>query len=49
MRHFQFVSKSELDTKNFAKNLASCLKSKDVIVLTRKFRKSVKQNLQKEF
>ena len=35
MKHFQFVSKSEIDTKNFAKNLASYLKSKDVIVLTR--------------
>ena len=49
MKHFQFVSKSELDTKNFAKNLASCLKNKDIIVLTRRFRKSEKQSLQKGF
>ena len=33
MNHFQFVSKSEQDTKNFAKSLAPHLK-KDVIVLT---------------
>ncbi len=35
MKCFQFVSKSEIDTKNFAKNLAPYLKNKDVIVLTR--------------
>ena len=35
MKRFQFVSKSELDTKNFAKSLASHLKNKDIIVLTR--------------
>ena len=31
MFHFQFISKNENDTKNFAKNLASCLKNKDII------------------
>lgn len=34
MSHFQFVSKSEQDTKNFARALASQLKKHDVIVLT---------------
>ena len=34
MSHFQFISKSENDTKNFAKQLASVLKRQDVIVLT---------------
>lgn len=34
MSHFQFLSKSENDTKNFAKSLASHLKNKDIIVLT---------------
>ena len=34
MKNFNFISKSELDTKNFAKNLASHLKTGDVIVLT---------------
>ena len=34
MRHFQFISKSESDTKNFAKKLASYLKTKDIIVLS---------------
>lgn len=34
MSHFQFLSKSENDTKNFAKQLASVLKKQDVIVLT---------------
>jgi tRNA threonylcarbamoyladenosine biosynthesis protein TsaE len=34
MSQFQFVSKSEDDTKNFAKSLASYLQSKDIIVLT---------------
>ena len=34
MSHFQFVTKNENDTKNFAKSLASQLKKKDVIVLT---------------
>lgn len=35
MKNFQFISKSETDTKNFAKALASKLKNKDIIVLTR--------------
>lgn len=34
MSSFQFISKSEQSTKNFAKALASQLKSKDIIVLT---------------
>lgn len=34
MRHFQFISKSENDTKNFAKSLAKLLKTHDTIVLT---------------
>lgn len=34
MSHFQFLSKSENDTKDFAKLLASHLKSTDIIVLT---------------
>ena len=34
MKQYKFISKSELDTKNFAKKLASKLKNKDVIVLT---------------
>ena len=34
MSHFQFISKSEEDTKNFAKSLASYLKTQDIIVLT---------------
>ncbi len=34
MRHFQFISKSENDTKNFAKSLAKLLKKHDIIVLT---------------
>lgn len=34
MSHFQFISKSEEDTKKFAKQLASVLKKQDVIVLT---------------
>lgn len=34
MSQFQFLSKSENDTKNFAKTLASHLKIKDIIVLT---------------
>lgn len=34
MNHFQFLSKSEEDTKNFAKSLASHLKNQDIIVLT---------------
>lgn len=34
MSHFQFLSKSEEDTKNFAKSLASHLKKQDIIVLT---------------
>ena len=34
MSHFQFISKNETDTKNFAKCLATSLKKQDVIVLT---------------
>lgn len=34
MCNFQFISKNEQSTKNFAKALASQLKSKDIIVLT---------------
>ncbi len=34
MYHFQFISKSENDTKNFAKDLAKFLEKKDTIVLT---------------
>lgn len=34
MSHFQFVSKNEQDTKNFAKALASQLEKQDIIVLT---------------
>lgn len=34
MNHFQFLSKSEEDTKNFAKSLAFHLKKQDIIVLT---------------
>lgn len=34
MSHFQFISKNEEDTKNFAKQLASVLEKQDVIVLT---------------
>lgn len=34
MSHFQFISKCEKDTKNFAKSLASHLQNQDVIVLT---------------
>ena len=34
MAHFEFISKSEADTKNFAKKLASHLQKKDVLVLT---------------
>lgn len=34
MNHFQFVSKSEKDTKDFAKSLATYLNRDDVIVLT---------------
>lgn len=34
MSHFQFLSRSEIDTKKFAKSLASHLRSKDIIVLT---------------
>ena len=35
MPYFQFISKSENDTKNIAKNLAPYLQKNDVIVLTR--------------
>lgn len=34
MRHFEFISKDEKDTKNFAKSLASHLTKNDIIVLT---------------
>ena len=34
MSHFQFLSKNEKDTKNFAKSLASHLNKQDIIVLT---------------
>jgi tRNA threonylcarbamoyladenosine biosynthesis protein TsaE len=34
MGHFQFISKSENDTKNFAKSLATHLQKNDIIVLT---------------
>ena len=34
MQNFKFISKSESDTKKFAKNLAYHLKPGDVIVLT---------------
>ncbi len=33
MKHFQFLSQSENDTKLFAKSLASQLKKKDILVL----------------
>ena len=35
MKNFQFISKSEKDTKKIAFNLASKLKNKDIIILTR--------------
>ena len=34
MKHYKYTSKSENDTKEFAKKLASELKPKDVVVLT---------------
>lgn len=34
MKKYQFISHSELDTKQFAKNIANISKSRDVIVLT---------------
>lgn len=34
MEQYQFISKSETETKNFAKQLASKLKTGDVVVLT---------------
>lgn len=34
MNHFQFISKNENDTKDFAQKFASQLEKKDVIVLT---------------
>ena len=34
MEHYKFIAKSEDDTKNFAKKLATKLKPKDVVVLT---------------
>ena len=35
MKNYQFISKSENDTKKFARTLAAKLKNKDIIVLTR--------------
>lgn len=34
MEHYKFISKNEEDTKKFARELASKLKAKDVVVLT---------------
>lgn len=34
MEHYKFIAQNEEDTKNFAKKLATKLKSKDVVVLT---------------
>lgn len=34
MKNYRFISKNELDTKNFAKKFASILKPTDVVVLT---------------
>lgn len=34
MEHYKFITKNETETKNFAKELASKLKPKDVVVLT---------------
>lgn len=34
MENYKFISQNELDTKNFAKKIASKLKPKDVVVLT---------------
>lgn len=34
MKNYQFISKNENDTKNFAKKLASKLKPKNIVVLT---------------
>ena len=34
MKQYNFISKSETDTKNFAKKIAAKLKPKDVVVLT---------------
>lgn len=34
MKNYQFISKNENDTKNFAKRLAMKLKPRDIIVLT---------------
>ena len=34
MKQFQFISHNEIDTKNFAKKLASFSHNKDIIVLT---------------
>ena len=34
MENYKFISQNELDTKNFAKKLASKLKHKDIVVLT---------------
>lgn len=34
MENYKFISQNELETKNFAKQLASKLKPKDVVVLT---------------
>ena len=34
MKRFQFISHNEIDTKNFAKKLASFCHNKDIIILT---------------
>ena len=34
MENYKFISQNEFDTKNFAKQLAAKLKTKDVVVLT---------------
>lgn len=34
MKNYKFISKNEIDTKNFAKKFASMLKPTDVVVLT---------------
>lgn len=34
MSHFQFITKNETDTKNFAKSFATHLEKNDIIVLT---------------
>ncbi len=44
-----YISKSEKDTIEFAKDFASKLKKDDIIVLNRWFRCTEKQSLQKEY